>query len=83
MTAAAVVVVVVVAAVVVVKGEGEEKEVSYPDREDATALPSASIVVVVVAVVGLPGVAVAVGDQATIAPESQRRMGNETRQLQR
>lgn len=48
-------------AVVAVK---DEEEASYLDREDATVLPSASVVAVVVAVVGLPGVVVVVGDQA-------------------
>lgn len=52
-------------AVVVVKEGGEA---SHLDREDATVLPSASVVVIVVAVVGLPGVVVVVGDQATIGP---------------
>lgn len=60
------------AAVVVVKGEDGEKETSYLDCEDTTALPSASVVVVFVAVVGLPGVAVLVGDQATIEPSKRR-----------
>lgn len=52
-------------AVVAVK---DEEEASYLDREDATVLPSASVVAVVVAVVGLPGVVVVVGDQATSGP---------------
>lgn len=49
-------------AVVAVK-EGVE-EASYVDRKDATVLPSASVVAIVVAVVGLPGAVVVVGDQA-------------------